>query len=384
MLRSILRSLRRSMIVATDTVHLLHPRTVRGADVLIVNPMPLGDMLVWLTSAATYRDAFPKRRLILLANSAWASYAEGLMAWDEVWSLDRSRFGDDLPYRRQTLERVRRHGFDAVICPMREMRIGDSIARVSGARLRIGSSEDEKYNGRGLHNLVSDRWYTRIIRVPPRSRANEFESHRLFAQALAGQDMTRAVSLRPFAGQPSGTAVKEDYFVVFVGANDPKRRWPISHYAAAARHVAERRQWRCVICGGATEKELGAALAQHLVDLRPVDMTGRTTLAQFEGILARARLYLGNETGAAHMAAQLGVRSVVLAGGGDFGRFVPYPPALPAGIRPPAVVQYPMECYGCRWACRYAPGPSDPAPCIANIAAAHVIEAVDRLLDDRP
>jgi len=54
----------------------------------------------------------------------------------------------------------------------------------------------------------------------------------------------------------------------------------------------------------------------------------------------------GAETGLAHIACALGVRNVILLGGGHFGRFMPYSPLT-------VMAALPLECFGCNWGCKH-------------------------------
>jgi heptosyltransferase II len=50
---------------------------------------------------------------------------------------------------------------------------------------------------------------------------------------------------------------------------------------------------------------------------RPVDLTGATTIAELPALLSRCQLFLGNDSGAMHVAAAVGLPAVAVFGPTD-------------------------------------------------------------------
>lgn len=70
--------------------------------------------------------------------------------------------------------------------------------------------------------------------------------------------------------------------------------------------------WRVVVVGGAEDAGLSAHLADH-PDLR--DWTDRLAVTETAALLERADLFVGSDSGPAHLAACAGVPSVILFSG---------------------------------------------------------------------
>ena len=86
------------------------------------------------------------------------------------------------------------------------------------------------------------------------------------------------------------------------------------------------------------------------------------------GLLAAARFFFGNDTGALHLAAALGRPVVPIFGGGHWPRFAP------VARRSLTVVQ-PLPCFGCGWDCHFV-----DAPCVRTISTASVQRALRAFL----
>jgi len=97
------------------------------------------------------------------------------------------------------------------------------------------------------------------------------------------------------------------------------------------------------------------------------DLRGKTSLEELAREIAWADLFLGVDTGPAHLAMALGKPAVVVLGGGDYGRFFPYGNAR-------AVIQR-MDCFQCHWECRY-----ERALCLHDIPPVGIVKVVEEAL----
>jgi heptosyltransferase-2 len=98
---------------------------------------------------------------------------------------------------------------------------------------------------------------------------------------------------------------------VHLGAGTLAKRWPIQHW----QHLIDRflsRGWRIVVVGGADDVELSRTILPH-PDL--ADWTGRLGVGETTALIERADLFLGVDSGPAHLAAAAGTASVILFSG---------------------------------------------------------------------
>lgn len=101
--------------------------------------------------------------------------------------------------------------------------------------------------------------------------------------------------------------------IVHPGANDSRRRWPARAFAEIATHCLDRGA-TVVIIGGPSDQALVADLRSHI----PVAATGDARLRTLVGsdmptlcgVLARATVLVGNDSGPRHLARALGTPTV--------------------------------------------------------------------------
>jgi len=86
-------------------------------------------------------------------------------------------------------------------------------------------------------------------------------------------------------------------------ASAPSKAWPVERFVALAHYLEERHGLERVIVGGA--KDDFSAFADF-------DCLRGAALGEVKSLLARARLFAGNDSGPAHMAAALRVPAVLI------------------------------------------------------------------------
>lgn len=98
---------------------------------------------------------------------------------------------------------------------------------------------------------------------------------------------------------------------VHLGAGTSAKRWPIPLWnQLLARFLDD--GWRVVVLGGLDDATLAARLTPHH-NLRV--WTGALSIAESAALLERADLFLGADSGPAHLAASVGTTSVILFSG---------------------------------------------------------------------
>ncbi len=120
--------------------------------------------------------------------------------------------------------------------------------------------------------------------------------------------------------------------------NSRAKRWPAESFAAVADHLLKDKK-QVVVVGSKGEEEV----SQRVIDrmkLKPVNLTGKTTIDQLTAILALSDLLITNDTGPAHIAAALGRPTLVIFG-----------PTNPLTTRPLSgqaeILRHPPDCAPC-------------------------------------
>jgi ADP-heptose:LPS heptosyltransferase len=98
---------------------------------------------------------------------------------------------------------------------------------------------------------------------------------------------------------------------VHLGAGNAAKRWPTDSWKKLIERFLEM-DWRVVVVGGIEDSPLSSVLEPHD---RLRDWTGSLTVTQTTALLERADLFIGSDSGPAHLAASAGTLSVILFSG---------------------------------------------------------------------
>lgn len=171
-----------------------------------------------------------------------------------------------------------------------------------------------------------------------------------------------------------GLKGKRPFLVIAPGASHPKKMWPLAHWIELFSRLGEGASDLILLSGPAD-----AHIAQNLYDMSGgcgTLLAGKTTLLESLTVIAHATLFLGNDSGPAHMAGALGVPTVALYTTSP--AVDPDDPYSPARNRPlgpyVACCQPAVSVAPCMTTCS-----AEEPHCIANISPADVIEAVHTL-----
>jgi len=167
--------------------------------------------------------------------------------------------------------------------------------------------------------------------------------------------------------------IQDDQCLVCImpGCRDPIRAWPAERYVAVAKALLGRypQKARFVVCGGSQDRPIAETITRD-VGPAALNLAGCTTIRVLAAVLERCGLYIGAETGAAHMALAMNTATVVILGGGHFGRFFPHP-------GPHRVVHKWLSCYHCDWDCS-----REQPECILSIMENEVTAATVALIEE--
>jgi ADP-heptose:LPS heptosyltransferase len=150
---------------------------------------------------------------------------------------------------------------------------------------------------------------SRHVRLPDSTRMLRL------AWLLGGTAPDESLGLWPRLADRNGAALLVEACVrpiaiVHAGAAHAARRWPAERWARVIE-LLEATGLDVVLVGSrrdldATQEVIAAASSAPLV------LTGRTTVGELVGLLERAALFVGGESGPAALACALGTRSVVV------------------------------------------------------------------------
>ncbi|MBS1841725.1 MAG: lipopolysaccharide heptosyltransferase II [Acidobacteria bacterium] len=92
--------------------------------------------------------------------------------------------------------------------------------------------------------------------------------------------------------------------------------WPPERFAAVLNKLAEERDAETILFGTPGEAAVSDAIIAG-VKKKPVNLTGKTSIADLPAMLSRCNLFIGNDSGAMHVAGAAGLPIVAIFGPTD-------------------------------------------------------------------
>lgn len=123
----------------------------------------------------------------------------------------------------------------------------------------------------------------------------------------------------------NGIKDSDDLIVLCPGSKMPAKKWPTERYTSLALKLFDRYpSYKIVLIGG--EGDLSAIKhICHNLKNNMINLCGKLSVCGSAAVLERSLIYIGNDTGAMHLAAMVGTPCVAIFSARDYpGRWEPY------------------------------------------------------------
>jgi ADP-heptose:LPS heptosyltransferase/GT2 family glycosyltransferase len=354
------------------------------AAVLLLKLDTLGDLVVFAPVLRALRAAWPQARLAVVLRRAYLDLAP-LLADGIEWiptTLDPFSHGPEAdPAEVQRLREIAAGLAPAAVGAATSRRnwLEAAVASAVPAARRVAlgtAAEDEHFATRLRVTLGLDAAGIFPERLALDPAAPDWKNNFLLADALLGRAVERvapALSAPAATGLLAKLGLTRGRYAVCAAAgfaNVRLKTWPADRFAACIGYLHTRHGLPTILIGHESERAHLESVISHLPSSisRAVWLGRDGDLPLLAELIAGSALYLGNDTGAMHLAAALDVPVVAVFGGGTWPRFVP------AARRGVALV-HPLPCFGCGWDCAFG-----DAPCLGDITVADATAALDRAL----
>ena len=346
-----------------------------GARILIIRLRSIGDIVLLTPTLRLLKEWRPDLRVGVVIEARFRDLLEGNPDIEEILFPGEGHGWGKIALGLQAMQRIRRQR-GAVCVNLHGGPTSRWLVRASGARRKVGFAH---YRSRSLyHILVPD---ARTILGQPTIHTAEHQASAFFYLGLPRKEIPRAqlfvtakhrawwerrrVSLDIAAGR--------EYAMIHPAALYQTKQWAPEKFAQLGKYLEQEAQLPVVFCCAPGESAvLNAVEDDAQTAIRRLE---DASLGQLAAALAGARLFVGNDSGPAHMAAALGRAAVVIFGSSSSSIWGPWPRAA---TNPPArIVQNPYDCNPC---------PGDRCyrfqypECILSVTLEQVRDAVDAVL----
>ncbi len=302
----------------------------------------VGDAILSLPALAQIRQRWRNAEIAVLARPYVAELYRDQGVADRLLLDDFRDYHAGIPGRERLAGELRREHFDAALLLNNSF---DSAWVAWRARIpeRIGYARD----GRGP-------LLTKAIRPPQPGEIPTHESY-YYLELVRRAGWTEHLSIperielrageaaRRYARETlEGAGARRDYTRIAFGPGasfGSAKCWLPNRFAALADRLIEGFSADVILFGTAAEGNLLDAIASAMRH-RPVNLAGRTSVGELPAYFSECHLFVGNDSGAMHVAAAVGLPVVAIFGSTEAGGTAPVTSRL-------SVVQEKVFCSPC-------------------------------------
>ncbi|HEY2459327.1 MAG TPA: lipopolysaccharide heptosyltransferase II [Candidatus Acidoferrum sp.] len=279
----------------------------------------VGDAIMALPALRAVRKRFPQAGISVVARPYVADVYRDQDVADELIAYDSRGVHAGIAGREQLVAQLRSQKFDTALLLQNAF---DAAWLAWRARIpeRIGYARD----GRSL-------LLTRAVPVP---KTGEIPAHEQFyylellrragwldelpegtsiEMNVSETNRRRATEILSAAGSPPGAR----RVAIGAGASYGSAKcWPPERFSDVANYLRENQDADIILLGTAAEAGVSSAIATGMAR-SPIDLTGKTSIGDLPALLSQCHLFIGNDSGAMHVAAAVGVPVVAIFGPTD-------------------------------------------------------------------
>ena len=350
-------------------------RSVIGS-ILVMKVDHIGDFILSFDALAALRQAFPRARMDLLCAPWNESLARSLDLFDDVHTItffNKRADGEVPPDRAERVRDLPHKHYDLAI----DLRVDPDtrlLLRHVSATYRIGFESGEEDDiltvalphrlpGRSADNIGLHQ--TLLMLRLARTAADLFNRTDDVKRLLLGR-----------VAQPFGidlTMARDRTLVVCnTSSGRAVKNWPAQRFHRLIRWLAVDMDAVVLLVGGADQVLETGEILQFCGSKNVISAVGQTSMGQAVNLVSQASLFIGNDSALTHVAARVGIPTVVLFSGID-------PPIMWAALGDNVtILRVPVPCSPCH-ILRFEECINEHA-CMRDLSEASVRAAVRRQL----
>ena len=328
--------------------------------ILVIRLRSIGDTVLSTPSLISLRQFIPDAQIDILLEDWVAPLLKNFDAVDNVIAIGKGEI-DRLKAARQ----IRRNRYE-VVFNLHGGTTSTLLTRATGARHRVGYA-NHQYSNLYNHRLSSssDFW------EKDKTHSAEQQLALLGFVGVPVNDRPRTrLDLSADAKQSVATRVdtSKRYALLHPASLFATKQWSAENFARIADHLADN--------GVASVAVAARGEKSVLVELQKYSKSDITifddlTLPEITALAANARLFVGNDSGIAHIAAAVNTPTVVIFGSSNRDHWRPWTDA------PNEIVFNEFDCQPCPgYECKVYGEPK----CILSVSSDQVIAAMGRVL----
>jgi len=337
--------------------------------VLVVRLRSIGDTVLTTPSLLALRRFLPQAQIDILLEDWVAPVLEGSDLIDRVITIPR----ESKAARGRMARELRNTRYD-VVYNLHGGTTATLLTRATGAKHRVGFGH---YQYARLHNHLApsstEIWQRPILHSVEQQLAlvgwtGVPVTDRPGTRLAVTESSLRSVAHKLRVGGLEQVDESESFAIIHPTAAFETKQWATEKFARVAEAVAARGLTPIAIVSPRERSIIDALKSESSI---PIFGLSDLALPEVTALASRARLFVGNDSGIAHIAAAAGAPCVVIFGSSNVAHWRPWT------TNPNEVVREEMPCQPCHG---YFCAEFERPECILRVPVERVVAAIDRVL----
>jgi ADP-heptose:LPS heptosyltransferase len=291
-------------------------------EVLIVNLTRMGDLVQTTPAITGLKERYPDVRISAAVNSDFAEICSFIPFIDRLIVFDMNEFkslfcnGSNLikkfRYMENFLKAINAIKYDLALNFTHSVPSAVLTSLIKAKEIRGFTIDAEGFS------IIRHQWIKYFFNFVPVRSYNPFHLCDIYTKAGGVVPKKKGLLLSILQDAEKlvdnlleGYGIgKGDLLVAFqLGASEDKRRWHVHCFAELAKKLTESYGVKILLIGSPSETGLGEEF-QEILDIKIINLIGKTNLMELSAILKRCRLLVSNDTGPLHIATAVGTKVI--------------------------------------------------------------------------
>lgn len=341
----------------------------------------IGDTIIRLGIMQKYINYFGYENTYFLTFNF--NYEIVKLVTDKIILVDKEKFKNDENYKRAVIDDINSMKFYNMVnlITYRGVLLNELFARELKIPIKIayeGEEADKKY-----WTMLNNEAYTSIIPCIDKNKQFSLKNKGITYVLVHQLELLNYVTkknykledvkpnLKKYVNSDYNLNILNNSIVFGMGASKEGRMYPYDKFAMVLKQISSLNYSFIFLGKGQCDKEYLDNLLKQVPELKKkaINFIDKLSIVESFKIISKAKLFVGVESGLWNASYALGVPSVVIYGGGHFGRFMHQSSNIKYIFKP-------MNCYFCRWECKY-----DCVKCIKELDYKEIVQSINLLLD---
>ncbi|MGR3179567.1 MAG: glycosyltransferase family 9 protein [Candidatus Anammoxibacter sp.] len=291
--------------------------------ILIIRPCAIGDFVHTLPAIRTLRNRFPDAYIEVLGNLSTILLANNRFYADKTGSFDRQDisylFANEPDFPQSLIDYIL--AFDLVIAYLNDE--DNTFARNIKS---IGAKNIITYDPLPEDYRLSGQLSESSRHVTNKTHIIDHLLKPVISLGINGSDIVRIPEIylseddRTFASDffcKCGLSNNDEPIVaIHPGSGSKKKNWPTQNFVEVAKCLTKKHEIKLLVISGPADEAVVSVLKEN-INKNAISVLENAPLSSLAAVLARVDCFLGNDSGISHIAAAVGVSSLLIFGPTD-------------------------------------------------------------------